>query len=70
MSMKIPRKSKLQRKLTLTKASLEGQERNRTISSMENQMIHKVSMMKNGSVAEGTSSSTIRVKLLVMDKIL
>ena len=49
--------------LTLTKATLDGHVKNRRMSSTENQMIQKTSMMKNGSVKFGESSSTIFVEL-------
>lgn len=55
---------------SLKKLNLFGQAKNRTINSNVNQMIHSVSMRKNGSVMSGTSSSSILVPLVVVLKTL
>lgn len=49
--------------LTFKKSILDGEARNRMMSSIENQMIHIVSVRKKGSVMDGTSSSMILVLL-------
>lgn len=48
------------------KLSLFGQARKRTDNSNVNQMIHIVSIRKNGSVISGTSSSSIFVPFVVV----
>lgn len=52
------------------KLNLFGHAKNRTINSNVNQMIHNVSMRKNGSVMSGTSSSSILVPFVVVLKTL
>lgn len=48
------------------KCNLLGHARKRTDNSNVNQMMHIVSMRKNGSVMSGTSSSSILVPLVVV----
>ena len=49
------------KEITFKKVTLLGHAKNLTVNSTENQTIQSDSMMKNGSVMLGTSSSIIRV---------